>query len=420
MLINPPTWTQNGTYTAEQDRRLVGALVRTEGVVNISSMVPKVISGSRQVSISDGGAYIHGDYAQAGGGGTYFVYNDGAHEVAIPVAGTLDRYDLIVLRIYDSAVSGSVNEARFDVVSGTPAASPRIPAVPRSSIPIAAVKVNAGATQLWIASLTDQRVIAQMNGTVTGNVPNVQQTKLNQLASPSNPILITPESSPADLQISTGGGFQSVGSSQVYYAYSDFPKSASEGTIATATGTGRTYQMRDSRWKVMSGWGPHIVAGRTADVSYSGPYIGGLLINTGNTTGWNDEVPTSSSDYSTYFSLVKGTTGTNLARAGGITFRRPGMYHVEYMYHVVGVRSGSTQVRGRLTGPGISQFSAADRQYNSSTVAKGEEKIVSTSGTISVTNTNKTTHGKIVPWLSASAPLTLSTVILKVELQYEF
>jgi len=132
MLINPPTWTQNGTYTAEQDRRLVGALVRTEGVVNISSMVPKVISGSRQVSISDGGAYIHGDYAQAGGGGTYFVYNDGAHEVAIPVAGTLDRYDLIVLRIYDSAVSGSVNEARFDVVSGTPASSPRNPAVPRS------------------------------------------------------------------------------------------------------------------------------------------------------------------------------------------------------------------------------------------------------------------------------------------------
>src|SRR5699024_1098101 len=168
-------------------------------------------------------------------------------------------------RIYDSAVSGSVNEARFDVVSGTPASSPRIPAVPRSSIPIAAVKVNAGATQLWLASLTDQRVIAQMNGTVTGNVPNVQQTKLNQLASPSNPILITPESSPADLQISTGGGFSSIGSSQVYYKRSEFPKTATEGTIATSRYEGRTYQMREGRWMFFSGWGPYVSVGRTAD-----------------------------------------------------------------------------------------------------------------------------------------------------------
>ncbi len=63
MLINPPTWTQNGSYTAEQDRRLIGAIVRTEGVANASSMVPTVVSNSRQVSISAGGAYINGDYA---------------------------------------------------------------------------------------------------------------------------------------------------------------------------------------------------------------------------------------------------------------------------------------------------------------------------------------------------------------------
>lgn len=419
MLINPPTWTQNGSYSAEQDRQLIGALVRTEGIANASSMKPTVIANSRQVSIGAGGAYITGDYAQAGGGGMYFSYNDGAQEVAIPVASALARYDLIVLRIYDSGVSGSVNEARFDVVSGTPAVSPRIPAIPRSAIAICAVKVNAGSSQLQSSNLSDQRAIAQLNGNVSGSVYSAQESKLNQVASPTNPVLITKASDPSTLQMSTGGGFQSVGSSLIFTDKSDFPRTSAEGAIATSRRDGRTFQFRDGVWKFVWGWGPHVVIGRTADGSYSGPYLGGMLLNTGNTTGWNDEVPKSSSDYATYFSMVKGTTGTNLARAGGLTFRRPGMYHVEYMYHVVGQRAG-TQVRGRLTGPGISHFTAADRQYNSSIIGKGEEKIVSTSGTVSVTNTNKATHGKLVPWVSVSAPVTFSTLILKVELQYEF
>lgn len=417
MLINPPTWTQNGTYTAEQDRRLVGALVRTEGVANISSMVPKVVSGSRQISISSGGAYIQGDYAQAGGGGTYFVYNDGAHEVTIPVSGSLARYDLIVLRIYDSAVSGSVNEARFDVVSGTPASSPRIPAVPRSSIPIAAVKVNAGTTQLWTSALADQRVVAQMNGAVTGSVPAAQQTKLNQLASPSNPILITPSSAPSDLQISTGGGFSSVGASQIYRRRSEFPKTAPEGTFATATADGRTYQMRNGYWMFFSGWGAHVSIGRTDDhKSFLGPYVGGLLLNTGAS---GSQVPRSSSDYSEYFSITKGSSGTALAKAGGITFRKPGMFHVELKYRARSQRDG-TAIRSRISGPGISQFTEMDNQENYRLVHKGQEATVSSSGTIIVSNTGKATHGKIVPWVRSSAPILLGTLVMRVEMTYAF
>lgn len=419
MLINPPTWTQNGKYTAEQDRRLVGSIVRTEGVANASSLVPKVVANSRAVSIGSGGAYINGDYGKSGGGGMYFSYNDGAYEVAIPSAGSLSRYDLIVLRIYDSSVSGSVNEARIEVISGTPAASPRIPSVPLSAIAIAAVRVNKGTTGVQSSDLSDQRTIAQMNGGVQGNVDTSQASRLNQIATPTNPVLITQRSNPESLQMSTGGGFRPVGGAEIVGTKSDLPKSAPEGTMATATKEGRTYQMKDGRWKMIAGWGPHVVIGRTPDGKYTGPYIGGMLLNTGNTTGWGDEVPRSSSDYSTYFSVVKGTTGTNVSKAGGIVFRRPGMYHVEFMYHVVGLRAG-TRLRGRLSGPGISQFTAADRQYNSSLITKGEEKIVSTSGTISVTNTNKSTHGKIVPWVSPSSSVTLSTIIMKAELQYEF
>lgn len=421
MLINPPTWTQNGSYTAEQDRRLIGAIVRTEGIANASSMVPTVVSNSRQISISAGGAYVDGDYAQtgAGGGGMYFSYNDGAFEVALPVAGTIPRYDLIVLRIYDSAVTGSVNEARFEVVTGTPAASPRIPSVPGSAIAIAAVKINPGTTQVQKSDLSDQRTIAQFNGTISGNVSTSQETRLNQAASPTNPVLITQAGSTNDLKISTGSGFQSVGGSDIYHSASDLPKSASEGTIATILKTGRTYQYRENSWKLFSGWGPYITVGRTADSAHTGPYVGGLLLNAGSTSGWGDEVPKSSGDYSSYYTIVKGTSGSSLAKAGGINFKRPGKYHVEMRYQVIG-RVNGTGVRSRMSAPGVSQFTAADNQENYVLLGKGQEHTISTSGTIIVSNTSGSTHGKLVPWMRTTAAVTLSTVLLRVEMEYEF
>lgn len=419
MLINPPIWTQNGQYTAEHDRQLIGSIVRSEGVSDASSMRATVISNSRQISIGAGGAYINGDYANAGGGGKYFSYNDGAHEVAIPVPGTQSRYDLVVLRIFDSAVSGSANEARFEVIRGTQAGSPRIPAVPRSAIAICAVRVNPGATHLQSSNLSDQRTIAQFNGGVTGNVTAVQETKLNQVASPSNPILITRTNEPGAMKLSTGGGFQTIGASQVYYRDTEMPKTAPEGTIASSRGDGRTYIMRDRKWRFFAGWGPHIVIGRTRDSSHVGPYIGGIALNTGNTTGWGSETPRSSSDYAKYFSVTGGSTGTTLSRAGGANIRIPGMYHVEYRYQVRGLRAG-TAIRSRVAAPGVTYFSAADNMENYDVIGRGEEKTMSSSSTISVTNTNNATHGKIIPWLRTSTAVTLSTVIMKIELLYEF
>lgn len=421
MLINPPTWTQNGTYTAEQDRRLIGAIVRTEGVANSSSMVPTVVTNTRQVSISAGGAYVNGDYAQtgAGGGGMYFSYNDGAFEVALPVSGSIARYDLIVLRVYDSAVSGSVNEARFEVVTGTPATSPRIPSVPRSAIAIAAVKINPGTTKIQPSDLSDQRTIAQLNGSVTGNVSSDQATRLNQLASPTNPVLITQAGSSNDLKISTGSGFQSVGGAQIYPNVSNLPRSAPEGALATITSAGRTYQYREGSWKLFSGWGPFISIGRTDREPYTGPYVGGLITNPGLYADFGSEVPRSSDDYGSYFTTYKGTSGWNLADAGGVIFKKPGKYHVEVRYSMTG-RVNGTRVRTRLAGPGISDFMTSDNQEHFNIIGKDEEYINSTSSTVMVSKTSGPTHGKLALWFRTSAPVTMDIVVMKVELEYEF
>lgn len=419
MLTNPPLWTQNGKYTAEHDRRLIGGLVRSEGVSDSRSMRPTAVSNSREVSIGAGGAYINGDYSQNGGDGMYFAYNDGAHQVAIPPAGSLPRYDLVVLRVYDSAVSGSVNEVRFQVIQGTAAKSPRIPSIPQSSIAICAVKVNPGSTKIQSSDISDQRTVAQYNGGITGNVASTQQTKLDQIASPNNPVLITKAGEPGTLYMGTGDGFNPVGGSTVINKESEMPRSAPEGTMITSTSAGRTYQMRGGKWKFFAGWGPHIVFGRQADhYSYLGPYMGGMVLNVG-TTGFGSETPRSSSDYAKYFGLTYGSSGTSISRGGGITMKVPGMYHVEHRYQVTGLRD-NTAVRARIAGPGIGYFSAADNGEQYGMVDKGEEITFSGSSTISVTNQSNATHGRIIPWLRTSSPVTMETAMIKVELTYEF
>ena len=423
MLVNPPLWTQNGTYSAEQDRSLIEAMVRTEGVVNTTSMVPTVITNSRQVSIGAGGAYVKGDYATSGGRGMYFIYNNGSHEVTLPVAETQPRYDLVVLRIYDSAVSGSVNEGRFEVVRGTPASSPRIPSTPSTAIPIAAVLSPAGSTQLQTNNLSDQRTVAQSNGTVVGNVDSGQSTRLNQLATPGSPVLITTKENPSQLYISTGSGFQSVGSSTVINQQSDLPSSAPDGVIYTSKKDGRTYQRRDNIWKFFNGWGPFITVGRTDKRTYLGPYVGSLLVNGPSNYNWGDEPLKSSSDYSTYFSLLRGTNAQEQAdgaKAGGVTIKRPGKYHVEMKFRLYG-KSSNTHVRSRLQNIGASpNFTSVDNQENFGVITKDEEYYVHSNSTVILQEPGSKEYTKLVPFIRTSKPVDLQVCVMRVELEYEF
>lgn len=419
MLINPPTWTQNGKYTAEQDRRLIGAIVRTEGIAGANSMVPKAVSNTRTVSIGSGGAYVAGDYGSSGGGGMYFVYNDGAFEVALPTSESLPRYDLIVLRIHDSSVSGSINEARLEVVRGVPAKTPRIPSRPLSSIEICSVRVNAGTTYIKSTDISDLRTVAQLNGGVTGSVTSDQATRLNQAASPTNPLLITSKDNPDSLQMSTGNGFRTIGSSEIVRGHSDLPKSAPEGAIVTYVDGGRTYQMRDGKWRFFHGWGPYITIGRVKDATHSGGYCGGLLVNPGTSADWAGGVPKSSKDYASHFSLYKGVGGPDRNRGGYVTFKTPGMYHIETRYDITGM-TNNTDVITATVEDLISDNTKADNGENRHTIQKGQNLRVSASNTLVVNTRSSGPHGRLYPYLKTSRPVKFDRLLMRVELRYEF
>lgn len=119
------------------------------------------------VVVSAGIAAIRG--TQSAGQGVYTVYNDADTTLTIATAdGTNPRNDLICLQVRDSAYSGVDNDARLVVVQGTPAASPADPSL--SSTPnalvLARVRVNALASSITNANITDLRTHSYAHGSV--------------------------------------------------------------------------------------------------------------------------------------------------------------------------------------------------------------------------------------------------------------
>lgn len=161
-LRTPPSWLQNGSHPAENDRLTTQALWNTTGVIGTSSM--QVTANSpvgMSVLVATGWAAIVG--TSTTNMGTYVAYNDASTTLTITTANpTNPRIDRVVATIEDAYYSGSTNTVVYSVVAGTPAGSPSAPATPANSISLATVAVAAGATSITSANITDTRVLASV------------------------------------------------------------------------------------------------------------------------------------------------------------------------------------------------------------------------------------------------------------------
>jgi hypothetical protein len=160
-LRTPPSWLQNGSHTAENDRlTTTGSLWGSTGIVRSADLAVTAGSGLN-LNVAAGWAAILGNY-QANMG-TYMVYNDGATTATITTAdATNPRIDVVCITVSDAAYSGSLNQVAINVVAGTPASSPTVPSTPINSIALARVAVAAGATTISSGNITDVRVRAQI------------------------------------------------------------------------------------------------------------------------------------------------------------------------------------------------------------------------------------------------------------------
>jgi hypothetical protein len=162
-LRTPPSWEQNASHPAENDRLTTQALWATTGIIGSSSMAVTANSPTgMSVRVASGWAAIVGT-TQANMG-AYVAYNDATVTLTITTANPSNpRIDLICATIYDSYYSGATNTVAYQVIAGTPAGSPVAPSLPANSIALAQVTVAAGATAISSGNIADSRVLVTTN-----------------------------------------------------------------------------------------------------------------------------------------------------------------------------------------------------------------------------------------------------------------
>jgi len=157
-LRTPPSWLQQGSHPAENDRLSAQALWKTTGIVNSTDLaVTQSVTPAMTVSVAAGYAVIIGTTQT--NMGAYMAYNDGAVTLSLTVSSpTLPRIDLICATVNDAYYTGSTNNVTFQVIAGVPNVSPTTPTLPANSISLATIAVAANATSIINANITDTRV----------------------------------------------------------------------------------------------------------------------------------------------------------------------------------------------------------------------------------------------------------------------
>lgn len=165
-LRTPPSWQQNASHPAENDRLSTQGLWRTTGILKSTDLAVSANgTPNMSVNVASGWAAIVGDYTT--NMGTYIAYNDAVTNLLISAANPSNpRIDKICMTVSDSYYLGSLNQVAFNVVAGTPAVSPAAPATPTNSIALATVYVGAGAVTIVAGNITDTRVLASSAITV--------------------------------------------------------------------------------------------------------------------------------------------------------------------------------------------------------------------------------------------------------------
>ena len=172
-LRTPPSWLQNGSHPAENDRLTTQALWATTGIIKSTSLAVTPNSPvGMSVIIAGGWAAIVG--TTQSNMGTYVAYNDAPTVVAITTANpTNPRIDLLCATVQDAFYTGAQNNVIFQVVVGTPASSPVVPALPANSIALAEIDVAAGALSITSGDITDLRVLVTTNIPESGDITAV-------------------------------------------------------------------------------------------------------------------------------------------------------------------------------------------------------------------------------------------------------
>lgn len=156
--------TYDRTYTAEQMSLYFKGLVSDGVIANVGNMMAVTPGSGMAVQVGTGRMFIDSRWLQ----------NSSALNISISAAhATLARKDIIVARLdYSNRLISIVAK------NGTPAATPTAPTVQRDGtyfeMKLAEIYINAGATSIAAANITDTRQNENVCGYVTGLVDQIE------------------------------------------------------------------------------------------------------------------------------------------------------------------------------------------------------------------------------------------------------
>jgi len=164
--LNPPGFLQNRTdHSARILRKSIGVFIESEGIVTDTDwLVSERAAGvAMSVDIAVGQAYIEG--TEATNQGFYYCLSEAVVNKTIAAShASLNRIDIVIARVYDAFYSGASSLWTFEVVTGTPHASPVAPALPDNSLLLATIAVDATVTTIVDADITDGRTVMVPRG----------------------------------------------------------------------------------------------------------------------------------------------------------------------------------------------------------------------------------------------------------------
>jgi len=170
-LRTPPSWLQNGSHPAENDRLTMQSIWKTSGIINSTDLaVTQNSPAGMSVLVASGWAAILG--TTQSNMGVYMAYNDATTTLTVSTANPSNpRIDIVVVTVNDAYYTGSLNNVAFQVIAGTPASSPVAPSTPANSILLATIAVGAAVTSITNSNITDNRVKTTTNINPAVNAP---------------------------------------------------------------------------------------------------------------------------------------------------------------------------------------------------------------------------------------------------------
>lgn len=163
------TWAIQAEDSPAHVARLIASALLAEGVVGKADDSFKVAQDTgSNMKIKVGSGTVGDLCAVAGdaaGQGVYVCeHQSGTVTLDVAAADADDgRIDLVVARVYDDEADSSGNSyADVEIVQGTPASSPTVPDTPDGAIALASIEVDASASSIADADITDLRVEAKV------------------------------------------------------------------------------------------------------------------------------------------------------------------------------------------------------------------------------------------------------------------